>query len=80
MADMIELVTVAADGTVEKTEVINAPEIYVVSEEIIPKGYKRGSHAYIIDKKKIAVCDGNNNWYCEADKPGAAGQPWSVLL
>ena len=58
----------------------NTPGFCVKSTEIIPSGMKRGSNAFIVDKMALAFCDGDDNWYVEADKPVQAGQPWSALF
>jgi hypothetical protein len=35
---------------------------------------------FVVDKMDVVISDGENNWYREADKPVAAGQPISALF
>lgn len=81
MPDFVENAVVNASGAVQQINSYRAAIIYVLSSEIIPKGMVRGSKAIIIDKAAaLAFCDGNDNWYMEADKPVQAGQTWAALF
>ena len=75
MPDMIEIL-----GSNGKCESVSVPEIYVLSNEIIPAGMKRGTRVFIIDKVAAAFCDGNDTWYMKDGTPATAGQPWSAMF
>lgn len=46
----------------------------------LPAGWPIRSSIFVVDKVDVVFCDGNDNWYREADKPVAAGQPISSLF
>ncbi len=50
------------------------------STDILPSGKPIMATIFVVDKMDVVVCDGNNKWYREADKPVAAGQPISALF
>ena len=71
-------------------KVVNAPadsgksgppwEIASTSDETLPAGCPILSTIFVVDKVGVCFCDGEDNWYREADKPVAAGQPISALF
>ena len=71
---------VRADKFDDEFDFVTPVELSVVSTEIMPTGLPHGSSAFIVDKLDVAFCDGEDNWYREADKPVKAGQPWSALF
>lgn len=50
------------------------------STDTLPSGCPILSTIFVVDKVDVCFCDGENNWYREADKPVAAGQPISALF
>lgn len=80
MADYFYNVTVDATGKTVKMETAPQRKIRVCSTEIMPVDFSLGDEAVIVDKIDVAICDGKGNWYREADKPVAGGQPWSALF
>ena len=50
------------------------------SYETLPAGMPIMATIFVVDKMDVVVCDGENNWYREADTPVAAGQPISALF
>lgn len=59
---------------------IKPKELTAKSHEILPAGLPISSSIFVIDKIDFVWCDGEDNWYREADKPVAAGQPISALF
>lgn len=57
-----------------------AYEMAAKSTDILPSGAPVMSTIFVVDKMDVVVCDGEDNWYREADKPIAAGQPISALF
>lgn len=55
-------------------------DIGATSDETLPYGCPIMSSIFIVDKMDVIVSDGRDNWYREADKPVAAGQPISSLF
>jgi hypothetical protein len=55
-------------------------EMAAKSTDILPAGAPILSTIFVVDKMDVIVCDGENNWYREADKPVASGQPISALF
>ena len=55
-------------------------DIGATSDETLPFGCSTMSTIFVVDKMDVIVCDGRDNWYREADKPVAAGQPISSLF
>ena len=55
-------------------------DIAARSEETLPFGCSISTSIFIIDKIDVCFCDGNDQWYREADKPVASGQPISALF
>lgn len=79
----MELIKTDANGNIISSRVVSYHDIYVNSDEIIPKGMAKGRAALVIEKMDVAVCAGNDTWY--AGTPGnvrtaKAGQPWSALF
>ena len=50
------------------------------SEETLPFDCSIMTTLFVVDKMDVVVCDGDNRWYREADKPVASGQPISALF
>ena len=50
------------------------------SHETLPVGKPIMATIFVVDKMDVVISDGENNWYREADKPIAAGQPISALF
>ncbi len=80
----MEIIKTDAAGNVTHSRVVSYHDIYVNTDEIIPKGMEKGRHAFIIDKIDFAVCGGNDTWYLLKDGSevvsAKAGQPWSTLF
>lgn len=55
-------------------------DMAAVSTDILPSGCPIMSSIFVVDKMDVVICDGEGNWYHEADKPVAAGQPISELF
>lgn len=55
-------------------------DIAARSEETLPFGCSIMTAIFVIDKMGLCYCDGNDQWYREADKPVASGQPISKLF
>lgn len=72
--------TVDASGTITGKLSYEENTIYVYSDEIMPKNVAEGMSFFIIDKMAVAISARNNQFYADADKPGTAGQLWSVLF
>jgi len=72
-----------AEGNIVSTKTVTYHDIYVNSDEIIPKGVAKGRMAFIIEKMDIAVCNGKDTWYSGSPsdiRSAKAGQPWSALF
>lgn len=83
MTEVYEILTVAADGSIEKVESKRTWMIPVKSTDIIPKGCSIYTQAFVVDKMNVAICDGNDNWYAQGDSgivSAVAGQPFSALF
>lgn len=50
------------------------------STDTLPHDCPIMTNIFVVDKMDVVVCDGEDNWYREADKPVAAGQPISALF
>ena len=50
------------------------------STDILPSDKPIMATIFVVDKMEFIVCDGNNNWYREANRPVAAGKPISELF
>lgn len=50
------------------------------STDTLPADCPAMTCIFVVDKMDAIVCDGENNWYREADKPVASGQPISALF
>ena len=50
------------------------------STDMLPFGCPILTTIFVVDKVGVVFCDGEDNWYREADKPVAAGQPISALF
>ena len=50
------------------------------SNGVLPSNLPIMAAIFVVDKMDIILCDGENNWYREADKPVAAGKPISALF
>lgn len=46
----------------------------------LPAGWPIRSAIFVVDKMDVIVCDGQDNWYREKDKPFPAGQPISAMF
>ena len=55
-------------------------DIAARSEETLPFGCSIMTTIFVVDKFAVCVCDGEDRWYREADKPVASGQPISALF
>lgn len=55
-------------------------DIAAMSTELLPSGCSIMTTIFVIDKIDVCFCDGNDNWYREADKPVPSGQPISALF
>ena len=69
-----------SQGNVTYVEEDHISPIPALSTEIAPKGCARFEQAFIIDLYKIAICDGNNNWYTSGGKSIPAGKTWAELF
>jgi hypothetical protein len=59
---------------------VSPVELAMKSTEMLPGNVPARSVIWVTDKMDIAVYDGDGNWYREADKPVAVGQPISALF
>jgi len=55
-------------------------DIAARSEERLPFDCSIMTSIFVVDKISVCFCDGNNQWYREADKPVASGLPISALF
>ena len=79
----MEHIKTDAEGNIISSRIVNYHDIYVNSDEIIPKGMAKGRPALIIDKMDVAICDGSDTWYAGNAgnvRSAKAGQPWSTLF
>ena len=75
---MFRIISNGFGGT--KLDYFKDDVIAVTTTQTLPDGCYIGTQIFVVDKMAVAVCDGNDNWYREADKPVAAGQPVSALF
>lgn len=75
---MFRIVSNGSGGT--KLDFFNEETIAVTTAQTLPSDCYIGTPIFIVDKLDVAFCDGNDNWYREAGKPVAAGQPVSALF
>lgn len=50
------------------------------STDTLPADCPIMTTVFVVDKMDVVISDGEGNWYREADKPVAAGQPISALF
>lgn len=55
-------------------------DIAANSDETLPADCPIMSTIFVVDKMKVIVSDGKDNWYREADKPFEAGKPISSMF
>lgn len=55
-------------------------DMAALSTDTLPEGCPILSTIFVVDKVDVVFSDGEGNWYREADKPVAAGQPISALF
>lgn len=81
MTEVYELLKVAEDGTVEEAHTgRRAPVIAVKSTDVAPKGLPIYTQVFCVDKFAVAICDGEDKWYSDADTYITAGQTWAELF
>ena len=50
------------------------------STDTLPSDCPIMTTLFVVDKVAVAFCDGEGNWYTDADKPVKAGRPVSELF
>ena len=75
---MVKILNTSITGDIFTTA--HPYDLAAKSTDVLPAGCPMMTRLFVVDKMDVIVCDGEDNWYREADNPKPAGQFISILF